>query len=464
MQIEMIRTEALVPYAQNARTHSSKQVKQIIASIQEFGWTNPVLIDEGNGIIAGHGRTMAAQEIGMPEIPCIRLSHLTEAQKRAYILADNQLAMNAGWNEELLAVELDTLRDLDFDIPLIGFEQQYVNDLIGTPNLPSASSCQGVFAKDKIIDEAFAYFRAAGFPYRNVAVHVAMQQINKLAATATEDLMASDGCYQIADTYHKHRFAATVAGKRSPIESFAIDKSLRHALELELDSDSTIGTSLTGSMLMVYSTQACANFRPAFALRYYREFCGPDSVVLDTSHGYGGRLVGFMASGAARYIGIDPNTETSCANRTMAEALGFADRIELINKPAEDVAHDVLKNRCDFSFTSPPYFSKEHYSQADTQSWVRYGDDFERWCAEFLAKMLELQYVALKPGSYSVVNVADVSIKDKRYPIEQATVLNAERAGFMLERTDKYPLTVRFGANQSNEPAYEPVFVFKKPG
>ena len=94
------RTDALIPYARNARTHSPEQISQIAASIREFGFTNPVLTDGRNGIIAGHGRVLAAQKLGMPEVPIIDLAHLTDAQKRAYILADNKLALNAGWDDD----------------------------------------------------------------------------------------------------------------------------------------------------------------------------------------------------------------------------------------------------------------------------------------------------------------------------------------------------------------------------
>lgn len=121
MNIENIKTGVLVPYARNTRTHSDDQIKQVADSIKEFGFTNPVLIDSDNGIIAGHGRVMAAQSLGLEEVPCIRLSHLTDAQKRAYIIADNKLALNAGWDEELLRLELKDLNELDFNLDLIGF-------------------------------------------------------------------------------------------------------------------------------------------------------------------------------------------------------------------------------------------------------------------------------------------------------------------------------------------------------
>ena len=122
MEIEKVKTDVLIPYVRNARTHSDEQVTQICGSIKEFGFTNPVLIDSDKVIIAGHGRVMAAQRMGLSEVPCITLDYLTEAQKKAYIIADNQLALNAGWNEELLALEIEELNDLDFNLDLLGFD------------------------------------------------------------------------------------------------------------------------------------------------------------------------------------------------------------------------------------------------------------------------------------------------------------------------------------------------------
>jgi ParB-like chromosome segregation protein Spo0J len=122
-KIEMMHTAQLIPYARNSRTHSEAQVAQIAGSIREFGFTNPVLIDAKNGIIAGHGRVMAAQLIGMDIIPCIRLAHLTDTQRKAYIIADNKLALNSGWDDAMLGLELAELREVDFDLGLIGFSE-----------------------------------------------------------------------------------------------------------------------------------------------------------------------------------------------------------------------------------------------------------------------------------------------------------------------------------------------------
>src|SRR6056297_2696932 len=120
----------LVPFANNARTHSEAQVAQIASSIREFGFNNPVLVDGANGIIAGHCRVMAARKLGLAEVPVIELGHLSEAQKRAYILADNRLAEEAGWDRELLALELGELDELGMDLGEIGFEGAELDALL----------------------------------------------------------------------------------------------------------------------------------------------------------------------------------------------------------------------------------------------------------------------------------------------------------------------------------------------
>lgn len=130
MQIETVAVERLIPYARNSRTHSESQVAQIAASIREFGFTNPVLIDAEGGIIAGHGRVMGARQLGLAEVPCLRLAHLSEAQRRAYVIADNKLAMNAGWNEEMLALELRELMEGGYDVGLTGFALPEIDELL----------------------------------------------------------------------------------------------------------------------------------------------------------------------------------------------------------------------------------------------------------------------------------------------------------------------------------------------
>ena len=131
MKIEQIDIEDLIPYAMNARTHSDAQVAQIAGSIKEFGFNNPVLIDAENGLIAGHGRVMAGRKLGLKQVPAIRLGHLTDTQKKAFILADNKIALNSGWDYELLKVEVELLSNEDFNLDLLGFEVNELNTILG---------------------------------------------------------------------------------------------------------------------------------------------------------------------------------------------------------------------------------------------------------------------------------------------------------------------------------------------
>lgn len=143
-KVERRKVSDLVPYARNSRTHSPEQVAQIAASIREWGWTVPVLVDETGGIIAGHGRILAAQKLGIAEVPCMVASGWTEAQKRAYVIADNKLALNAGWEIDTLKIEMQELDALGFDLTLTGFDVGEMTALFDEPDFaPGTEDDQG---------------------------------------------------------------------------------------------------------------------------------------------------------------------------------------------------------------------------------------------------------------------------------------------------------------------------------
>ena len=144
LKIVYKQTTDLIPYARNSRTHSELQIGQIASSIKEFGFTSPILLDGENGIIAGHGRYQAALKMSMREVPTIDLSHLTEAQKRAYVIADNKIALNSGWDEQMLELEIQDLRDAGFNIDLLAFDPS---------ELKSASVDYSVLDDEEIDDQ-----------------------------------------------------------------------------------------------------------------------------------------------------------------------------------------------------------------------------------------------------------------------------------------------------------------------
>ena len=143
MKIEQRKVDSLIPYVNNSRKHSDEQVAQIAASIKEFGWTNPILVDGKNGIIAGHGRLMAARKLGMVEIPVIELAHLSEPQRKALIIADNKLALNASWDDDLLSLELKDLKIAGYDLLMTGFSFDEINKL-------ADESTEGLTDEDEI--------------------------------------------------------------------------------------------------------------------------------------------------------------------------------------------------------------------------------------------------------------------------------------------------------------------------
>jgi ParB-like chromosome segregation protein Spo0J len=144
LSYRLIPTADLIPYARNSRTHSDAQIAKIASSIREFGFINPVVTDGKNGIVAGHGRVMAANKLGLKEIPCVEASHLTEAQKRAYVIADNRMALDAAWDNDLLKVELQDLDAKGFDLALTGFDIGELTALFDEPSFaPGTENDQG---------------------------------------------------------------------------------------------------------------------------------------------------------------------------------------------------------------------------------------------------------------------------------------------------------------------------------
>ena len=178
-QMELVPTDKLIPYVNNARTHSAEQVNKLRASLREFGFINPVIVDKDLNVIAGHGRILAAKEEKIPEVPCVYVDYLTEAQKKAYILADNRMAMDAGWDEELLRVEIEALQAGAFDVSLTGFDEKEISDLF--------KDSDGTGAEDDDFDLSAALEQAA-FVEQGDVWTVGRHRLMCGDATITEDV------------------------------------------------------------------------------------------------------------------------------------------------------------------------------------------------------------------------------------------------------------------------------------
>jgi DNA modification methylase len=220
---ERRKVSDLTPYARNSRTHSDEQVAQIAASIKEWGFTTPVLIDPDGGIIAGHGRVMAAQRLGLEDVPCIIAQGWSEAQKRAYVIADNKLALNAGWDNEMLAVEFGELKDLDFDLSLTGFEMDEIDALF------PEDVTEGLTDEDAVPEAPEAPVTVEGDVWL-LGRHrlmcgdsTSVDAVDKLMAGASIDLVHTDPPYGIGES----------AGKRKSRETNSLAKSSSHLHEFD---------------------------------------------------------------------------------------------------------------------------------------------------------------------------------------------------------------------------------------
>jgi len=220
VKIEQVKLDALIPYARNSRTHSDAQVAQIAASIKEFGFTNPVLIDETGSIIAGHGRVMAARKLAIADVPSIRLTHLTEAQKKAYVIADNKLALNAGWDDEMLAVELTDLKDMGFDLDLTGFSTDEIEALL------APTGTEGLTDEDAVPEVPEAPVTVLGDVWL-LGKHRVMcgdstsiEQAEQLMAGTNADLVFTDPPYNVAYSGRGQNNLGTIKNDDMPAVDF----------------------------------------------------------------------------------------------------------------------------------------------------------------------------------------------------------------------------------------------------
>ena len=363
MQIEIMKTSDLIPYAKNAKLHSDSQVSAIAGSIREFGFNNPVLIDKDNGIIAGHGRVLAAQVLKLDEVPCIRLAHLTETQKRAYILADNRLSeTGGGWNEEMLKIELGELQELDFDLSLTGFSDD------GRELLPLAT------------DEELTAKNCAG----NLS--------DRFMIPPFSVLNAREGWWQA------RKRAWLALGIKSEIGRDSASNALGATFKGSAQA-ATLSTN-TGTSI----------FDPVLCELIYRWFSPANAIVLDPFAG--GSVRGVVAGKLGRqYIGCELRQEQVDANREQAAAI-CADTI-----PTWHCADSInINNTCDgieadLVFSCPPYADLEVYSDnvADLST-MKYAD-FKKAYFEIIAKSCAL----LKHDRFACFVVGEVRDKKGNY-------------------------------------------------
>jgi ParB-like nuclease domain len=489
----------------NPKLHTERDADILDASLNDYGYVIPVAVrDVGDGtyeLVDGHHRidrirerhrdvtrlkviVLDVESVAEGRRILLALKHTAEWDMDALesftrqVLADGASAKQIMDVTGLTAADVDALGEAGAAF-LEGLDQPPPFDVdpaagLAGPTTAGRAIRAEIFSDEQLEAAFFEQYRERGFPYTRLSRAECMVSINRLASMPLDGLVRTTEGYEVADLFQRHRFEATAEGMIPPLEAFNDDERLKHGIALAIKYN---GTCTDGSMRsligLVKRAQACSNFRPGFASYMYRRFCPPGGRVLDTSTGYGGRLVGAISSCVvAEYVGIDPNPPTAEGNRRLLRFLGFDRFATLIQQPAEDVRLDAVgAASCDFAFTSPPYFRKEHYSDDDTQSWKRYPEP-DAWREGFLVKMIRLTHDALKPGAHCAVNIGDVLVGGIRHPLGEWTVAAARRVGLEHVATLDFPMTRRFGsgdggvfqrAGAKDEVATEPVFVFRRP-
>jgi ParB-like chromosome segregation protein Spo0J len=374
--------DELIPHANNARTHSAAQIAQIAASIKEFGWTNPVLTDADNGIIAGHGRVLAARALGYESVPCIELSHLSAAQKRAYVIADNRLAENAGWDDELLALELGALREQDFDLELTGFDAEALAALLdgedddgGGADAPGASASLA----DRFLIAPFSVLDGRRGWWRDRKAAWLARGIDSGAGRA--DNLVFSGSSQPGVAY-----------------------KAKNAYEAEVGRTVT-WAEFEAARPDVYKLTSTSIFDPVLCELAYLWFCPPGATVLDPFAG--GSVRGITAALLGRsYVGCDLSEKQVEANRAQWAALDAPDT----RAPAwhcgdsTNLGAHTGAVTADFVFSCPPYASLERYSDdpADLSTMA-----YPAFVAAYRA-VIEQAIAQLKPDRFAVFVVGEV--------------------------------------------------------
>lgn len=482
----MMRVDDLTSYHRNPRRGNVAVIAESLATLGQY---RPIVVNRGTltgrsfEVLAGNQTLAAARGLAWPQID-VYLIDVSEEDAARIVVVDNRANDLAVYDDSELRALLDSMPTLvatgwtdeeraalaervDAGIPTGLREPGPVAAESVWDRLPEAETVDETLPRpyddDTIEDLAFDYWRSRGFPYPECPRYEALQQVNQLAQTRTDALLHSRTARYVAEPYHRHRWSVVVQGKRSAASAFEDDDMLRHALRLAREQAGYIGEgSLRSKMRLVRGSQVPGTIRPGIALAFARKYAPPHGVWLDTSVGFGGALTAFAASNLSRYVGIDPSTLTDAGNRALARDLGIEERVTLIRKAAEDVAVDEIgSGTCDYAFTSPPYFSKEKYSDEDTQSWVRYTEA-DAWREGFLAPTLRLQFECLRPQAVSLVNISDVTIGSTTYPLGAWTKDVAGQAGFEFVGFEELPVSRVPGQGEKQAPS-EPILVFRKP-
>lgn len=404
-KIKLISLDEIKPYDSNARTHSDEQVDQICASMEKFGWTNPILIDEDSGIIAGHGRLMAARKLNLLKVPTITLTGLSEADRRAYIIADNKLALNAGWDLELLTTELTDLNLEGFDLAFTGFSEEELDELLGPLDLDGSDGAGSGALADRFMLAPFSVLNAREGWWQDRKRAWVDVGINSELGRGDNALGFSETA-KIA-TYKGKKGKTFGKGLTSGTGSY--EKS-KHGKCLETGIGDKYGREeMTGTSI----------FDPVLCEIAYRWFSPQGGNVLDPFAG--GSVRGIVAGKLGRqYFGVDLRGEQIDANNQQWEELIDDQQLTQHEKAIEpiwvcgdsrDIGEHYEGQEADLIFSCPPYADLEVYSDDPADISTLGYDEFKEVYFDIIAKSAAL----LKPDRFACFVVGEVRGKGGAY-------------------------------------------------
>ncbi len=384
---QLVPTEKLVPYVNNARIHTPEQVNKIRASIREFGFINPVLVDKNFGVIAGHGRLMAAREENISEVPCVFVEHLTDAQKKAYIIADNKLALEAEWDEELLRLELEALKEMDFDISFTGFTEEDFEG-IGETDFDGETH-EGKIA-ERFLFPPFSVLDARGKRWLD-RKNFWIKSVGIRSESSRQSMKTSGSLSGTTPRYYEFKEKCErKLGRELTNKEFE-----EKFLEEYLPADSIIKSTESGGILSIFDPVLCE-------LMYYW-FCPSGGTILDPFAG--GNVRGVMAAFTEhKYTGVDIRQEQVAENiKTAQELLRDAEQPTWICGDSLNI-DKLISGSFDMVFSCPPYYDLEKYSDNPADISNMTYENFLTAYREIIRKSCAL----LKDNRFAVFVVGDI--------------------------------------------------------
>jgi ParB-like nuclease family protein len=443
LRVQYVPTARLASYEKNPRQHSAEQIDAIAASIKEFGWSSPIVVDGDYGIVAGHGRHAAAQQLAMEKVPVVQLKHLTPEQRRALVIAENQLALGSSWNMGLLSSELQELRGGGFDLGLLGFDDAELAKLVadgsdgGTGQVAEKPDREMTSDEKELMAVAWRAlakewigllrsYKERG--YVSTSFTKSALQVHFLRARFFGDAIPS-AC-TLAYNPHRVEVAGHVGSIIDGLQLVLDDEKAVERLWFVTGGRPRFDAMVTGTLPFL-SMRLPGEFPALLARDLYDEHVPAGGTVLDPCHGWGGRMLGFLLSEkAAHYIGFDTDKKTLDGVQTMFRDLepfaAGSKTFKTLCVPFEEAKLD--KASVDFALTSPPYFNTEKYG-GELSSWRRY-ETLEAWVAGFYKPLLTKTASALRPDG-----VFALQIGSQRYDLESIAKEIAAGCGLTYEET-----------------------------